>query len=230
MILLFVVSQVFGIFDRKGGIGAALIGGIIVFSTDIEWLTLMLIFAATSFIVTRLWFSYKKGIKEQEGRHGERGLSNVAYAGLIGVIIAVSSAFSSYLGLPEFHFFEIFAVSYAVITSDTFASEVGVIDQRVRLITSMQKVSPGTNGGISVTGTVASIVGALVIGISFSFLAYDQFILYKVLFVSVMGFAGNLADSLLGATLERAGKLSKGGVNLYSALIAVIISIIILSL
>ncbi|EQD43546.1 protein containing DUF92, transmembrane, partial [mine drainage metagenome] len=57
----------------------------------------------------------------------------------------------------------------------------------------MEKVGPGTNGGISVTGTIASVIGALVIGISFSLLAYNQFILYKVLFVTILGFAGNLA-------------------------------------
>jgi uncharacterized protein (TIGR00297 family) len=225
-----VLSQLFGIFDLKGGIGAAVIGGIIVFSTDIEWLSLMLIFAIASFIVTRMWFSYKKNMQEQEGKHGERGVSNVFYAGLIGVIIAVASAFSNSLHLSGVHFFELFAVSFAVITSDTFASEVGVIDSNVRLITSMQKVSPGTNGGISLTGTVASIIGALIIGVSFSLLAYEHFILYKVLFITAMGFLGNLVDSLLGATLERAGRLTKGTVNLYSSLFAVVLSLIILTL
>ena len=224
------LSQLFGIFDLKGGIGAAVIGGIIVFSTDIEWLSLMLIFAIASFIVTRMWFSYKKNMQEQEGKHGERGVSNVFYAGLIGVIIAVVSALSNSLHLSGVHFFELFAVSFAVITSDTFASEVGVIDSNVRLITSMQKVSPGTNGGISLTGTVASIIGALIIGVSFSLLAYEHFILYKVLFITAMGFLGNLVDSLLGATLERAGRLTKGTVNLYSSLFAVVLSLIILTL
>ena len=224
------LSQLFGIFDLKGGIGAAVIGGIIVFSTDIEWLSLMLIFAIASFIVTRMWFSYKKNMQEQEGKHGERGVSNVFYAGLIGVIIAVASAFSNSLHLSGVHFFELFAVSFAVITSDTFASEVGVIDSNVRLITNMQKVSPGTNGGISLTGTVASIIGALIIGVSFSLLAYEHFVLYKVLFITAMGFLGNLVDSLLGATLERAGRLTKGTVNLYSSLFAVVLSLIILTL
>jgi|YelNatPaOPRAMG01_1025707.scaffolds.fasta_scaffold00710_8 uncharacterized protein (TIGR00297 family) len=190
----------------------------------------MLIFAIASFIVTRMWFSYKKNLQEQEGKHGERGISNVFYAGLIGVIIALASALSKSALPYDIHFFELFAISFAVITSDTFASEVGVIDSKVRLITNMQKVSPGTNGGVSVTGTLASVIGALIIGISFSLLAYDRFILYNVIFVSLMGFVGNIADSVLGATLERAGKLSKGGVNLYSSLFAVVISIIILSL
>jgi uncharacterized protein (TIGR00297 family) len=190
----------------------------------------MLIFAVSSFIVTRMWFSYKKNLQEQEGKHGERGVSNVFYAGLVGVIIALASALSNYYHLTGIHFFELFAISFAVITSDTFASEIGVIDPNVRLITNMQKVSPGTNGGISVTGTIASIIGALIIGISFSLLAYEHFILYKILFVTVMGFAGNLADSVLGATLERGGKITKGGVNLYSSLFAVVISIIVLSL
>ena len=190
----------------------------------------MLIFAIASFIVTRMWFSYKKNMQEQEGKHGERGVSNVFYAGLIGVIIAVVSAFSNSLHLSGVHFFELFAVSFAVITSDTFASEVGVIDSNVRLITNMQKVSPGTNGGISLTGTVASIIGALIIGVSFSLLAYEHFILYKVLFITAMGFLGNLVDSLLGATLERAGRLTKGTVNLYSSLFAVVLSLIILTL
>lgn len=224
------LSQLFGIFDLKGGIGATIIGGIILFSTDIEWLSLMIIFAIVSFIVTRMWFSYKKSLQEHEGKHGERGISNVFYAGLIGVIIALASAFSNTLHITGIHFFELFAVSFAVITSDTFASEIGVIDSRVRLITSMQEVSPGTNGGISLTGTLAAVIGAFVIGISFSLLAYDRIILYKVIFVSIMGFVGNIADSILGATLERGGKLSKGGVNLYSSLFAVVISIIILGL
>ncbi len=188
----------------------------------------MLIFAIGSFIATRAWFSRKRELAAQEGRAGERGVSNVVYAGLIGVAIAIASAANVNFNIAGFNFFELFAISFAVTNSDTFASEIGAIDSKTRLITTLKRVAPGTNGGISLTGTVAAVLGAVIIGISFTYLAYDSFRLDHVILVSSLGFMGNLVDSLLGATLERKGKMSKGAVNLVSALIAVLVGIIIL--
>ncbi len=225
--MLLVLSQLLRIFDLKGGIAATVIGGIIVFSTDIEWLALLLIFAFGSFIATKAWFAEKKEKEVQEGKTGERGYSNVVYGGILGCVIAVASLLATNFHLAKFPFFEIFAISIGVINSDTFASEIGIKDGRVRMITNFHLVKPGTNGGISIIGTSASIVGAVIIGLSFSLLAYDSIVIYKVLFVSVMAFFGNIVDSILGATLENRGYMSKGSVNMSSAAISVILSVII---
>jgi uncharacterized membrane protein len=42
-----------------------------------------------------------------------------------------------------------------------------------------------------------------------------------------MAFFGNIVDSILGATLENRGYMSKGSVNMSSAAISVILSVII---
>ena len=146
----------------------------------------------------------------------------------MGCVIAIASLVGGIFHLPKFPFFEIFAISIGVINSDTFASEIGIRDSKVRMITTFKPVQPGTNGGISVTGIIASIIGSMIIGFSFSILAYDSIIIYKVFFVSLMGFTGNIIDSILGATLENRGHMSKGSVNMSSATISVILSIIIL--
>ena len=203
-----------------------MVGGVIVFSADLQWLLLMLIFAGTSFAATKAFLERKKRISAQEGKNGERGYSNVVFGGVVGMFIAVAYVLSLEGYVPKFPYFEIFAVSFAVITSDTFASELGIIDSRVRLITNLSHVQPGENGGVSITGTAAAIFGAALIGVSFSVLAYEQLRLYPILLVTAFGFAGNVIDSFLGATLERKGILNKGSVNLVSALSATLMAVV----
>lgn len=226
LVLLFALSQLLRIFDLKGGIAASVVGGVIVFSADLQWLLLMLIFAISSFAVTKAFIDRKKKISAQEGKNGERGYSNVVFGGVVGVLIAVLSGLSFDGFAPKFQYFEVFAVSFAVITSDTFASEIGIIDKRVRLITNFSKVQPGVNGGVSVTGTFAALAGAAIIGTSYSLLGFDKLMLYPILLITVLGFAGNIIDSVLGATLENRGILKKGSVNLLSALTATLVAVV----
>lgn len=49
---------------------------------------------------------------------------------------------------------------------DTLASEIGILSRsQPRLITNFRRVPPGTNGGMSVEGTAASVVGGLLVGV-----------------------------------------------------------------
>jgi uncharacterized membrane protein len=55
---------------------------------------------------------------------------------------------------------------FACCLGDTFASELGILSKSPpRLITTMAVVPPGTNGAVSVLGTVVSALGGLVVGI-----------------------------------------------------------------
>ncbi|KAL2039981.1 hypothetical protein N7G274_007384 [Stereocaulon virgatum] len=59
--------------------------------------------------------------------------------------------------------------NYAAVAADTFSSELGILsNSKPRLLTSwnLRQVPPGTNGGISLTGTLAGFGGALVIAIT----------------------------------------------------------------
>ena len=59
--------------------------------------------------------------------------------------------------------------NYAAVAADTFSSELGILSQsRPRLLTSwnFRQVPPGTNGGVSATGTLAGFGGAFIIALT----------------------------------------------------------------
>ena len=59
--------------------------------------------------------------------------------------------------------------NYAAVAADTFSSELGILStSRPRLLTSwtFREVPPGTNGGVSLTGTLAGFGGALIIALT----------------------------------------------------------------
>ncbi len=187
------------------------------------WLILMLIFAISAYIATKYKLQEKIKVKLQEGKRGERHASNVIYAASIGVVIAL-------INLSKFHnipYFELFGVSFASVNADTFASEIGIFDKNVYLITNFKKIVPGINGGISKLGELSAVFGALIIGISYSLLNFHTFTLYPILIVTVLGFIGCQIDSVLGALFENKNKMSKGQVNAISTMVAVIIGFLI---
>jgi uncharacterized protein (TIGR00297 family) len=82
------------------------------------------------------------------------------------------------------------------------------------MITTLSRVDPGTDGGVSLAGTAAGMVaGALVAAIGAMALSGGG----ALFFVSwIGGVFGLLFDSVLGATLERRGWLNNDAVNFVS--------------
>lgn len=221
LIILFVVSQIFHIFDLKGGIVALVLGIVVDFAGYFTWLILLLVFAFISFAVTRYRFDEKKIFKMQEGEKGERKIKNVFYAGIIGGAIAAFHMADPFL----LKYFELFAISFAVVTADTFGSEIGVLDPKAIMITTLKKTERGINGGISVLGEIAALTGAFIIGLCYVILKIGDVSMIALIIITFFGFIGCQIDSILGALLENKGKLSKGQVNFLSILFTVIIAI-----
>lgn len=93
----------------------------------------------------------------------------------------------------------------ATATADTWATELG--SGRFRAKTYMlsgPEVEAGTEGGVSIPGTLAALAGSLTI----SFFAILLFSLepHALLILSAAGFLGCLADSYFGATLQRTNR------------------------
>jgi uncharacterized protein (TIGR00297 family) len=173
-------------------------------------------------------FEMKKAKKLQEGEQGERTTSNVLYAGIIGLALACINFAHTLLHSLPFDYFELFAISFSVINSDTFASELGVVDKNVYMITTFKRTTPGINGGVSLTGEIAAFFGALIIGVSYSILAFGTLNIVPLAFVTGMGFLGCQVDSILGALFENYGRMSKGQVNFFASFVSVVVSAILL--
>lgn len=95
---------------------------------------------------------------------------------------------------------------YACSAADTFSSEIGVLnDGWPFLITTFRKVPPGTNGGVSLLGLIAALMGGSIIGLCALVIPTDTWItkLSLVLIGTGAGLFGSLADSILGATMQQ---------------------------
>jgi len=99
--------------------------------------------------------------------------------------------------------------NYAAVTADTLSSEFGILSShKPRFILSLKEVPPGTNGGVTVTGLVAGLGGALIIGlVSFLLLPAqcEATLGHKfglVLATGAWGALGSVLDSILGAVLQ----------------------------
>jgi uncharacterized membrane protein len=107
----------------------------------------------------------------------------------------------------------IFAVlgHFGCCLGDTLASELGILSKSPpRLVTTWRVVPPGTNGGMSVGGTVWSVIGGTVIGIMMGVSlviensACDMWILVEMVGWGMFaGGIGSLLDSVMGATIQQ---------------------------
>lgn len=93
--------------------------------------------------------------------------------------------------------------SMASATADTWASEIGEhhVKGKTWLITTLNYVKPGTDGGISFIGTLASLIGAFFIGGIFWMMSPTASII-SFLLISVSGFLGSVTDSWFGAKIQ----------------------------
>ncbi|KAL4071918.1 integral membrane protein DUF92-domain-containing protein [Scleroderma citrinum] len=103
---------------------------------------------------------------------------------------------------------------FACCLGDTLASELGILSPSPPiLITTLKPVPPGTHGAISFGGTLASVAGGCMVGLTlFTSLVVENHtcgaewvdILPPLLFWgSTAGMPGSMLDSLLGATIQR---------------------------
>ncbi|NYB51261.1 MAG: TIGR00297 family protein [Methanobacteriaceae archaeon] len=188
--------------DLLGSIFMIIMGVIIIFAAGVNWLFLIFLFLILGVAFTRYKHDYKKEIGVYEGT---RTIKNVVSNGIVAFVMA---AFGNYAG---------FIGSIATATSDTMASEVGVVSTP-RLITNFKKVPPGTDGGISVLGTAAGILGAALIGLAAYILGVYPDLTRTMLIAVVAGTFGCFVDSILGAVLEIKGYLTNEHVNLLATL------------
>src|SRR6185295_7990697 len=158
---------------------------------------------------TKLGYRVKaaRGIAQEKG--GARGWRNAWANGGVPAALALLAAMVPHLrGLYAIAY----AAAVATAAADTCSSEVGkAYGRRTFLITTLRPVPPGTEGAISAEGTIAGLVGAILVG-----LVGATFGLYgpaAIVLVALAGLLGSLAESVLGTVAEKRGWLDNDLLN-----------------
>jgi uncharacterized protein (TIGR00297 family) len=196
--------------DLLGSIFMIIMGVIIIFTAGVNWLLLIFVFLILGLIFTKYRHEYKKEIGVYEGT---RTVKNVVSNGIVPFVMAAFGNYGGFIG------------SIATATADTMASEVGVVETP-RLITNLKKVPPGTDGGISLLGTGAGIIGAGLIGVSAYILGINPDLVKTMEIAVVSGTVGCFMDSILGAVLETKNYLTNEHVNLIATVTGAFIGIV----
>jgi uncharacterized protein (TIGR00297 family) len=103
----------------------------------------------------------------------------------------------------------------AEAAADTVSSEIGqVLGGRPRMITTLRSAEPGTDGAVSLAGTLAGLIAAAIVAGAGSWALRGDWILFTLSCAGAV--FGLLFDSLLGATLEKRGWLNNDAVNFLS--------------
>ena len=213
--LLLVLSSRARMLDATGSKAAALLGLIVGGLGHWTWLLILLGFLLSSHKATKWRFEEKTALGLCESSDGHRGWTNVVANGAIPGLICIYA----YLSEDWANVVWIFGAAVAVAASDTFASEIGCLDPRVRMITTFKPCQQGENGGFSPNGQLAAAVGSSVVALLTAlawWLTVDAGEVEAMQLTGVLaliGWLGCQIDSYLGALLENRGYLTKGSVN-----------------
>jgi len=229
-ILIFLFYRV-PVMTKGGWISAGILGTILWVCLSWQgWLSVVTYLLLGS-LVTKIGYKFKNQIGIAEKRGGRRGPENVWGSAATGMFFAILFK----LNMANLVLLKIgFAASFAAKLADTFGSEIGKrYGTNTYLITSFKKVKRGTEGGISLEGTLASLLGSICMSL---FMMFFSIINSKnILFiVSISGLIATIFESIIGAQFQTKYKLSNELVNAIqtsiSSIIAIFISIFYYSL
>jgi uncharacterized protein (TIGR00297 family) len=185
--------------------------------------TLVLVFVVT-WASTRLGATRKQrlGVAERaRGRSAIQVFANLALA----AAACLASIFTPYRGALLLAA----VAALAEAAADTASSECGqALSPRAWLITSGERVPVGTDGGVSLVGSLCGVLAAVMVvasGAAFRLVAPGA-----VLPAILGAVAGMFFDSLLGATLERRRLLSNEGVNFLGTVAAAGLAVLLAQL
>jgi uncharacterized protein (TIGR00297 family) len=223
--VLIAAAQRLPVLTPAGWVHAGVLGTLLLGSLDWPGWWAVVLYLALGSLVTRLGYRRKQQQGLAEARGGRRGPENVWGSAATGAALAVLTVLpSAPVALLQLGF----AASFAAKLADTCGSEIGKRwGRHTVLITTLKPVPPGTEGAISVEGTVASLVGSAVMATLMLWLG----LLSDGgcwLLVALVGLVATLIESLIGATLQpRFRWLTNEWVNALQTLIAAVLAMLL---
>ena len=211
-----VLAYALGMISRSGALGGLLVGTAIYASLGPQGFVVLALFVVGGSILTRFGYRRKQSAGTAQGQGGRRGARNA----IANCAVAVSCALlAAATGLDLFTI--AFVASIGAAFADTSESEIGQLFSRApRVITTLRKVQPGTDGAISLPGTIAGLAAACLtatLALTLGLLESPQ----TALLVAIAAFLGTVGDSLIGAHFPRVGNEAT---NVLCTLVAAVIA------
>lgn len=224
-----VIAVGFAILARAMGSvsdGGALVGVLIAFIFMLAagftgFIPLLTVFLLT--IISTAW-GYKRkqrlGVAEhRKGRQASQVAANLSAAALCALPVIWLPELSNLLLVAA-------AAALAEAAADTVSSEMGqAVARGTYMITDFRDVPIGTNGAISVEGTITGCVAAGIVAWVSSTVGFVDW--HWVPVIAFAGIGGMFLDSLMGATWENSGKIDNDGVNFISTIFAADVALIV---
>jgi uncharacterized protein (TIGR00297 family) len=211
-VLIFLLTGVAAsIFFKKLTVTAAITGGIlgwlIYAGGGYRGLAGIVVFFILGTAATSWKKKKKSSIRANAGHQSTRTtgqvIANAGVAALAGLLAVLFPSSRDLLQL-------MMAGSLSAAMADTLSSELGMVyGRRFYHILTWKPDEKGQDGVVSLEGLLIGIIGSSVIAL----IANNHFWV-----IVIAGTIGNLADSLLGASFERQGRLSNNTVNLLNTL------------
>ncbi|HVQ28880.1 MAG TPA: DUF92 domain-containing protein [Vicinamibacteria bacterium] len=205
-----VAALTVGSIDVWGAVSAVVIGTVITAGLGVGGFAVMMSFFVLGSLATRLGYRVKaaRGIAQEKG--GARGWRNAWANGGVPAFLAALAG----LTVVPLHDLLVLAYAAAVATAaaDTCSSEIGkAYGRRTFLITTLRPAAPGTEGAVSLEGTLGGLLGGLVV--AFTGTAFGLYGSREAILVGVAGLLGSLAESVLGTVAERKGWMGNDLLN-----------------
>jgi len=216
----------------------AVCGAAIYIGDGFRGLALLALFFALGTAATSWRKTEKLGIRgaaaHQSTRRTGQVLANAGVAAIAGLLTLFFPANRQLFSL-------MLAASLSSATADTLSSELGMVyGHRFFNILTLKPDERGLDGVISLEGLFLGIIGSALVAAVFLIVPAPPAAVFAIvplppdqhapivsnsqafLILIISGTVGNLADSLLGALLERRGLLTNDDVNFLNTLIAAI--------
>lgn len=182
------------ILTRRGSFVAFLLGFYFAGIGGWTWLTPVLLFFLSSAAFTRLQHAKKNIGNISSARNAWQVIANIIWA-------VTSSVLFLFTGNEIFIL--LFIAFVAAVTADTWASEIGpLFCKRCFSLANMSTLPAGTNGGISLIGSLAALTGAIFISSLSYFIFFGAWDWGTISILSASAFFACFADSMLGTFVE----------------------------
>ena len=194
--------------SKSGLTGGVVVGTIIYLCLGIGGFLILFTFFALGSWSSKHKYEWKASHGVAQENRGKRSVKHAVAKGGVGLVMAIMALLTD---IPEV--FKIaFVAAFATATFDTISSELGQIyGKKPILITTMKSVPVGTDGAISIEGTILGMLSAALIGAE----AYALHLinLPSIIIVVAAAFVGTTVESVLGATIERRKWVSNEVIN-----------------